>query len=97
MRESRMVKGELSNNIPAAAMYESFCNFCEDNDASEIPTVNKFGRELVTRMGFSKRRMRGGVFYQVYGASEDNIKERILVGDIPEEGEEIESFIKDDD
>ena len=97
MRESRMVKGELSNDIPAAVMYESFCNFCEDNDAGEIPTVNKFGREMVTRMGFAKRRMRGGVFYQVFGASEENLKERILVGDIPEEEEEKESFIKDDD
>lgn len=97
MRESREAKGELCAEIPATAMYDSFCKFCEDNDVDDMPNIQRFGRQMTSRMGFTKKRRVKGVCYQVYGVTEENLRERILVGDLPEEADTAESFIKDDD
>ena len=86
-------------------MYERFVEFCKANDVEEkdIPTIQKFGRDMSDKYGFLKKRSQCGMTYQVYGAQMIDLKQELLINDVKNKlrGEEDikqpESFIQPDD
>lgn len=105
MRCSREARGEISECMLAKEMYERFVEFCKANDVEEkdIPTIQKFGRDMSDKYGFFKKRSHGGMTYQVYGAQMIDLKQELLINDVKNKlrGEEDikqpESFIQPDD
>lgn len=102
LRCDAAAKGEISLWIPSKVLYENMTRFCRNNDVEEknIPTIQKFGRDMWERYGFFKKRTIEGNVYQVYGVTLDDLKEDLLINDLHGGGEEddkIESFIKSDD
>ena len=105
MRCSPEARGEISECMLAKEMYERFVEFCNANDVEEkdIPTIQKFGRDMSDKYGFFKKRSQGGMTYKVYGAQMIDLKQELLINDVKNKlrGEEDikqpESFIQPDD
>ena len=105
MRCSREARGEISECMLAKEMYERFVEFCKANDVEEkdIPTIQKFGRDMSDKYGFFKKRSQGGMTYQVYGAQMIDLKQELLINDVnnklrgEEDIKQPESFIQPDD
>ena len=103
MRDSAYAKGEISVWIPAAKLYEYMVRFCEDNDLDEkeIPSVQKFGRVMTDSLNFIKKKTAGGQVYKIFGATEPDLKEDIIIGSVEDNDEGNvdvpDSFIKEDD
>lgn len=99
IRNDKVAKNEVSIWMQAKTMYESFVQFCEDNNLEheEMPTLNKFGRVLWNSCKFNKKRTPSGVMYETYGITEADLKEHFLISGMQgtEYGEE-KSFIKED-
>lgn len=99
LRNDKAAKNEVALWIPAKTLYESFVQFCEDNnvDDKSRPTINKFGRVLWGACKFGKKRSPGGVIYETYGVTEADLKEHFLIAEMGGgEPEEVRSFIKGD-
>lgn len=94
-------KNEQPVWMSSKLLYESFTQFCKDNDVEEkdIPSVNRFGRAMWDKCGFLKKRMQDGIKYRIYGMDEVTMMEHMLITDVQadEDVKEPESFIKDDD
>lgn len=105
MRYSPEARGEISEWLLAKDLYERFVEFCKANDVEdrEIPTIQKFGRDMSEKYRFFKKRSQGGMTYQVYGAQMIDLKQELLINDVKNKlrGEEDikqpESFIQPDD
>ena len=104
MRSSPEAKNEISSWMLSKDLYERFAEFCRLNDIDErdIPSIQKFGRDMWEQYGFFKKRDPKGNMYQVYGALMDDLKEKVLINDIKspmveEESKQPESFIQPDD
>ena len=105
MRYSPEARGEISEWLLAKDLYERFVEFCKANDVEdmEIPTIQKFGRDMGEKYRFFKKRSQGGMAYQVYGAQMIDLKQELLINDVKNKlrGEEDikqpESFIQPDD
>lgn len=103
LRNERGVKGEQPIYLKASVMYDSFVQFCRDNDmeADKIPTQQKFGRTMWEKCCFFKKRIDGVVQYETYGVPEKELMEHILLAaggyGVEEENMDGVSFIKDDD
>lgn len=102
VRNEPCEKGEPYNWFNSSQLYDCFKQFCTDNglDDVEIPTVNRFGRAMWDKCNFERKRMQTGVYYKVYGISEPDLKEHVLIDGLQggeEDEKEPESFIKDDD
>lgn len=102
MRSDAAAKGEISTWLPSRVLYEYMTRFCRNNDVEEknIPSIQKFGRDMWERYGFFKKRSTEGNVYQIYGVTLDDLKEDLLINDIAGKGEEdvvVDTFIKDDD
>ncbi len=101
IRAERSVKGEQGIWIYCRELYDSFTQFCYDNNLDEerIPTLNKFGRTLWDKMSFVRKRTNEGVCYEVFGVNVGDLQEHLLIEDLPGHGDEDRtgSFIKDDD
>lgn len=96
-------KGEISNWFKASTLYDCLVTFCKDNglEDDDIPSRQSFGRGMYAKCGFVRKRSSDGMSYKVYGVTEPDLKEHILIGNVSVGGEEDEkepeSFIKDDD
>ena len=104
MRSSPEAKNEISSWMLSKDLYERFSEFCRLNDIDErdIPSIQKFGRDMWDQYGFFKKRTQEGNMYQVYGALMDDLKEKVLINDIKspvgeEDAKQPESFIQPDD
>lgn len=102
MQSDARVKNEISIWLPSLKLYEYFVRFCKDNNVDEerIPSIQRFGRVMWDRLGFHKKKLPNGQNYQLYGVTEDNLREEVFVNSIAPRGEEdekIDTFIKDDD
>ena len=105
MRPSAEARNEIFEYMLAKEMYERFVEFCRANDVEEkdIPSIQKFGRDMSDKHRFLKKRLPSGMAYKVYGAMMIDLKEELLINDAktPMRGEEDvkqpESFILDDD
>lgn len=105
MRPSAEARNEIFEYMLAKEMYERFVEFCRANDVEEkdIPSIQKFGRDMSDKHRFLKKRLPSGMAYKVYGAMMVDLKEELLINDAktPIRGEEDvkqpESFILDDD
>lgn len=103
MRNFAETKGESYNWFKSGDLYSSFVAFCKDNglDDEEIPTPQKFGRDMWNKHSFMRSRKAEGMSYKIYGVTAPDLKEHILIDGIVPAGEadapEIESFIKEDD
>ncbi len=102
MQPFARAKGEISVWVTSAKLYEYFVRFCKDNNVEEerVPSIQRFGRVMWDKMGFSKKRLPGGQSYQLYGVTEDNLREEVFVSGIEPCGEDdvkVDTFIKDDD
>lgn len=101
--DSARAKGEISVWIPASKLYEYMVKFCKDNflEDDEIPSVQRFGRTMCDGLHFNKKKAAGGQMYQIFGATEVDLKEEFVINDAEAVGEEDEkepeSFIKEDD
>lgn len=102
LRQFAGAKGEIFNWFPSAMLYESLVAFCRDNEVPEesIPTIQYFGRAMWDKLGFERKRAISGKVYKVYGVTEPDLKEHILIDGISggeEDDVEVDTFIKDDD
>lgn len=95
-------KGEIFGWYKAAFLYERFVKFCRDNDMDEksIPSIQKFGREMVNSLGFTRRTAQKGKEYKLYRVTEPDLMEEVLIEQVKLPGEcdePNEEFIKSDD
>ena len=96
-------RGEVSWWCKASFLYERFVQFCRDNDQEEksIPSIQKFGRDMVNVLGFDKRTTKNCKEYKLFRVTEPDLKETVLIEQVQLPGEcdepEDEEFIKDDD
>ena len=102
LRQFAGAKGEIFNWFPSAMLYESLVAFCRDNEVPEesIPTIQYFGRAMWDKLSFERKRAISGKVYKVYGVTEPDLKEHILIDGISggeEDDVEVDTFIKDDD
>lgn len=103
LRNAREAKNEVCVYVKAGVLYDSFVQFCRDNDLDmdKIPTQQKFGRVLWDKCSFFKKRTPQGMMYETYGCSESDLSKHVLISsdgyDIEDERVEGLSFIKDDD
>lgn len=102
IRSEKGAKGEVPVWIKASTMYESFVQFCSDNDVDDrlVPTLQQFGRIMWSKCNFARKRAQGGVIYATYGITEPDLMEHVLIESITggeEDDNETDSFIKDDD
>jgi putative DNA primase/helicase len=99
VRHERCVNGEKPVWMPASTLYESFEQFCCDNnlEANEIPSMNRFSRTLWNDCHFSKKKTPKCMVYETYGVTEEDLKEHFIIAEMKgvEFGEEI-GFIKED-
>lgn len=100
IQSEKRVRGEVPVWIPATALYDSFLQFCVDNnmDDGDIPSANKFYRLLWKDLHFNKKRTPKCVVYETYGVTEEDLKEHFLIAEMRgrEYGEEA-GFIKEDE
>lgn len=102
LRNEKGAKGEQPTYLRAQPLYDSFVQFCKDNDLEneKIPTQQKFGRTMWDKCSFFKKRMGSAVMYEVYGVSEKDLEQHILLSsdgyDVEDEVEGL-TFVKDDD
>lgn len=102
IRSDAQAKGEVSNLFNSTMLYECMRRFCAINDVDEkdIPSMNKFGRDMWAKYGFFKKRTKEGNAYQMFGVTEADLKQDILINEVckgEEDNDEPESFIKGDD
>ena len=99
IRCDKGTKGEIPVWINAKTLYDSFRQFCEDNnlEEKEIPSQQKFGRVMWNSCKFYKKRTPSGVIYETYGITEADLAEHFLISNMKSAEETQEySFIKDD-
>lgn len=103
LRRYAEAKGEIFNWFPSAMLYDSFVTFCKDNEVAEedIPSVQYFGRAMWDKFSFDRKRAATGKVYKIFGVTEPDLREHVLIDGIAPGGEEDEkepdTFIKDDD
>ena len=95
-------KGEICTWYKSNDLYQKFVKFCADNglEGKEIPTVQKFGRDMWNIYGFDRKKTPGGMMYKLYRVLEADLDEDILIDKIKLPGECDEpddEFIRDDD
>lgn len=99
IRCDKGAKGEIPVWVNAKTLYDSFRQFCEDNnlEEKEIPSQQKFGRVMWNSCKFYKKRTPSGVIYEIYGITEADLAEHFLISNMKSAEETQEySFIKDD-
>lgn len=96
VRNEKLDNRDKVSYFKADKMYEWFLRFCRDNEIDEdrIPTQNMFGRTLYKDCNFYKRRVSDGVFYEVYGTSEEQLKQPVFITDMDDV--EPEPLVEDD-
>lgn len=102
LRRYAEAKGEIFNWFPSTMLYESFVTFCRDNEVAEedIPSIQYFGRAMWDKMSFDRKRAVSGKVYKVFGVTEPDLREHILIDGVvggEEDEKEVETFIKEDD
>lgn len=102
LRRYAEAKGEIFNWFPSTMLYESFTMFCRDNEVAEedIPSIQYFGRAMWDKLSFDRKRAVSGKVYKVFGVTEPDLKEHILIDGVvggEEDEKEVETFIKEDD
>lgn len=103
LRSQAGINKETALWFSSRMLYESFVMFCKDNDVDDddIPSIQAFGRWMWSKLDFDRKRGPNGQLYKIFGATEPDFKEHVLINNLPETGEEDEkepeSFIKDDD
>lgn len=98
-RGTAEAKGEIGVYISQSVIRKSLDMFCEDNEAPEIPSDTKVGRELAS-MGFYKRRHKGDTEYLVYGCTDERLGMRFIIRNESLTARfqmDDETFIKEDD
>ena len=95
----KRARGERALMVQASVLYESFVQFCNDNNVEDedVPTMNKFCRTLWDKMGYHKKKTPKCVVYETYGVTEEDLKEHFVIAAMKgrEIGEE-QGFIKED-
>lgn len=102
IRNMAETKGEIFIWKKSAELYSYFTQFCRDNglENGDIPSVQKFGRDMWNIYGFDRKKAAEGMVYKLFGVLDDNLKETVLIDQVqlPGECDEPDSgFIKDDD
>lgn len=99
VRECAEARGEQGVWVSAADLYGYFCRFCKDNNLEEedLPSIQKFGRDMWSRYSFVRVRKPCGQCYKLYGVSEEDLKNEFIIGceDLQEEESNSSSGIKD--
>lgn len=102
IRPDKRVAGEICEYVQGAVMMASLEQFCEDNNV-EMVSATKFGSSMnKIGCGFYKKRRDGKVYYQVFGCTEEAMREHFVIDD-PENDmaldyvKEIGTYINDDD
>lgn len=72
--------------IKSDVLYDSFVNFCKNNDAEDLLSSQAFGRFL-GKLNFRKSRKRDGIYYFCYGVTEEVMNKPVVI-DMVEEPEE---------
>lgn len=85
LRPSGNIVGELHTAILGLVMYDSFRQFCIDNnmDEQEIPSERSLFITLM-RDGFVRKRRTDGMYYTCYGCDVDKLREHIYIDNITE-------------
>lgn len=101
LRNEAEAKKEVGLWFQSQVLYDSLVQFCRDNnlDEEDIPTKQKFGRVMWDKCSFMRKRKPEGMVYQVFGITEPDLKEHILIDAIHggEDDDPDTGFIKDDD
>lgn len=85
LRQGGNTAGEIHTAVPGFVMYETFRQFCIDNNMNdeEIPSERSFYYSLV-REGFVRKRRSDGMYYICYGCDADAMREHIYIDSITE-------------
>ena len=103
LRSEPDAKKEVGLWFSSAFLYESLVQFCRDNNVEEgrIPTKQRFGRTMWDKCNFVRKRKPDGMWYQIFGITEPDLKEHLLIdglqGGEEDPAEGLTGFIKDDD
>lgn len=103
IRSEALAPLEVPMSYKLELLYSSFKAFCENNDADEIMTQNKFSRSL-GKMGFEKKRHADGYYFNTYGVKEDHLRAPLIIDMLKDTDEDKAakfetdgmSYIKDD-
>lgn len=99
IKHQRRVSNEIGLRIPVSLLYESFVQFCNDNnlDDNDIPSSNKFSRVLWDDCHFVKKKTPKCIAYDVYGVTEADLRQHFIISELTgkDYGEEV-GFIKED-
>ena len=100
MRWDKRATSENHAWIPTATMMASLTQFCEDNDVEPV-SKQYFGHAMAKiGNGFFKKRFQEGFRYQVYGCTEEHLKEPFVIKNEDMHVDYIEergTFIDEDD
>lgn len=105
IRNEKAATKELSEWITTATLYQSFKQFCEDNDVEQeaIPKMGSFSRVMWDKCNFHKKRKSEGAAFEIFGIDTEGLMKRLVLQPDLEEIEDVDdtkrrtSFIKDDD
>lgn len=75
-------------------LYECFKVFCENNNADEVMTKNKFSRTL-SSLNFERKYKQDGVHVVTYGITEDKLRAPMLIEALSSDGDKTEAYEKD--
>lgn len=76
VRAEAQTKGELSVWIKGSELFTDLEQYVELNGFEACPTINAFGRSMM-KLGFggaNRKRLSDGVYYRVFGCSEQELK-----------------------
>ena len=79
MRWEPLALNEVAVFMPTNVMLESLDKFCEDNNVDCV-SKQKFGQTMARiGNGFFKKRFKEGFRYQVYGCTEEKLKQPFII------------------
>lgn len=78
IRAEALAPLEVPTAFKLELMYDSYKSFCENNDAEEVMTQNKFSRCL-GKMGFDKKRRADGYYFNTYGITEKYLRTPLML------------------
>lgn len=93
MRSEPNAPSEICSVIKSETMYRCFQKFLENND-EPVLSQNKFARSL-SALNFVKMRKSDGMYYQVYGALEEQLRQPMMLSYLHDEEDELPDYEND--
>lgn len=105
LRNDKLASKEISAWVTTNTLYQSFVQFCHDNDVEDeaIVKISSFSRTLWDKCCFHKKRSAKGVVFEVYGSDEEALMRHVVLQPDVDEIEDVDdtkrrkSYIKEDD